>query len=189
MRSMKQILFLTVSGFLILSVACTQQDNSATSGSQSGTTEQVKGQSAVKDDVSQKNILQIAMASPDHTTLATAVQAAGLEDVLTNAGPLTVFAPNNAAFEKLPAGTVENLLKPENNSTLARIIKNHAAPGSYKVDDLKNNQQLFMATGVYVKVERKDDGVYVGGAKILGSVPAANGIVHVVDTVILPPEN
>ena len=186
---MKQIVFLIVSGFLISSVACVQQDNTAPSENPQATTEPVKGQSAVKDDVSQKNILQIAMASPDHTTLATAIKAAALEDVLTNAGPLTVFAPNNAAFGKLPAGTVENLLKEENKSTLARIIKNHASPGTYKVDDLKNNQQLFMATGVYVKVERKDDGVYVGGAKILGSVPASNGIIHVVDSVILPPAN
>ncbi len=187
---MKPILFFALLGALALGGACTQQEKASSSSdstvAEAGT---VKGQSAVKDDVSQKNILQIAAASPDHTTLAAAVGAASLEDVLSNAGPLTVFAPNNAAFEKLPAGTVENLLKPENKSTLAKIIKNHAAPGSYKVEDLKNNQQLFMATGNYVKVERKDDGVYVGGAKILGSVMASNGIVHVVDTVILPPEN
>lgn len=186
---MKPILFTSLLGAMALIFACTPQENSASSADTAaeGTTA-VKGQSAVKDDVSQKNILQVAAASPDHTTLAAAVQAASLEDVLSNAGPLTVFAPNNTAFEKLPAGTVDNLLKPENKATLAKIIKNHAAPGSYKVDDLKDNQQLFMATGNYVKVERKDDGVYVGGAKILGTVNASNGIVHVVDSVILPPE-
>jgi uncharacterized surface protein with fasciclin (FAS1) repeats len=131
---------------------------------------------------------KIAASSPDHTTLATAVVAASLEDVLSNAGPLTVFAPNNAAFEKLPVGTVEDLLKPENKTTLARIIKHHASPGKFTAESLKNGQQLYQATGIYIKVERRDDGVYVGGAKILGSVDASNGIVHVVDTVILPAE-
>jgi len=184
---MKPILLITVLGALSLSVACTQQEKAASSSAQEVSA--VKGQSAVQDEVSQKNILQIAATSPDHTTLAAAVGAARLEDVLSNAGPLTVFAPNNAAFDKLPAGTVENLVKPENKSTLSRIIKHHAAPGSYKAEDLKNNQQLFMATGYYIKVERKDDGVYVGGAKILGTVVASNGLVHVVDSVLLPPEN
>jgi uncharacterized surface protein with fasciclin (FAS1) repeats len=148
----------------------------------------VKGQSAVKDDLSQKNILQIAASSPDHTTLAAAVVAASLEDVLSNAGPLTVFAPNNAAFAKLPEGTVDNLLKPENKSTLARIIKHHASPGTFRAEDLRDNQQLYQATGYYLKVEHKADGIYVGGAKILATVPASNGLVHVVDAVILPPE-
>ena len=71
------------------------------------------------------------LGSKDHTTLVAAVQAAGMEDVLTNAGPLTVFAPTNEAFDKLPEGTVEELLKPENKSKLANIITYHAAPGSY----------------------------------------------------------
>ena len=187
---MKPILSFTLVGVLCLSVACTQRESATQSSTIPSTASgSVKGQSAVKDDVSQKNILQIAAGSPDHTTLATAVVAASLEDVLSNAGPLTVFAPNNAAFAKLPAGTVENLLKPENKSTLARIIKHHASPGSFKAEDLKNDQQLYQATGHYIKVERKPDGVYVGGAKILGSVFASNGIVHVVDAVILPPEN
>ncbi len=186
---MKPILHFAIAGVLCLSMSCTQQESN-TQSSETPTTSSgtIKGQSAVKDDVSQKNILQIAAGSPDHTTLAAAVVAASLEDVLSNAGPLTVFAPNNAAFAKLPAGTVENLLKPENKSTLARIIKNHASPGSFKAEDLKNNQQLYQATGQYIKVERKEDGVYVGGAKILGTVMASNGIVHVVDAVILPPE-
>ena len=75
------------------------------------------GQASVKDDLSARNIVQIAIASDDHSTLVAAVQAAGMADVLANPGPLTVFAPNNAAFEKLPEGTVETLLKPENKST------------------------------------------------------------------------
>ncbi|MDH3652048.1 MAG: fasciclin domain-containing protein [Saprospiraceae bacterium] len=110
-------------------------------------TEKLQGQSGVKDDVSEKNILNIAAASPDHTTLATAAVAAGLQDVLTNAGPLTVFAPTNEAFDKLPAGTVEDLLKPENKEKLANIITYHAAPGSYDADHIKGVMGIGQATG------------------------------------------
>ena len=147
----------------------------------------VKGQSAVKDEASAQNILNVAIGSKDHSTLVAGIQAAGLEDVLVNAGPLTVFAPNNAAFDKLPAGTLDELLKPENKQKLAHIIKYHASPGSYNLDMLKDGMNLYMATGHYVKVERKGDEVTVGGARILGTVKASNGIVHVVDTVLLPP--
>lgn len=147
-----------------------------------------KGQSAVKDEASEQNILNVAIQSKDHSTLVAGVQAAGLEDVLVNAGPLTVFAPNNAAFEKLPEGTLDELLKPENKQKLARIIKYHAAPGSYNTDMLKDGMNLYMATGHYVKVERSGDEVKVGGARILGTAKASNGLVHVVDAVMLPPE-
>ena len=147
-----------------------------------------KGQSAVKDDASAQNILNVAIGSKDHSTLVAGVQAAGLEDVLVNAGPLTVFAPNNAAFEKLPEGVLDELLKPENKQKLARIIKYHASPGSYNVDMLKDGMNLYMAAGHYVKVERNGDEIKVGGAKILGTVKASNGIVHVVDAVLLPPD-
>jgi uncharacterized surface protein with fasciclin (FAS1) repeats len=186
---MKRMHFFILLAAIVVTQSCEQQASSTMSAANASSSATVKGQSAVRDDDSQKNILQIAIGSQDHTTLTKAVQAAQLEDVLSNAGPLTVFAPNNAAFAKLPAGTVDNLLKPESKSTLARIIKHHASPGSFKAEDLKNNQQLYQATGQYIKVERKDDGVYVGGAKILGTVQASNGIVHIVDSVILPAEN
>lgn len=146
-----------------------------------------QGQSAVVDEDSKNNILQIAINSKDHSTLVAAVQAAGLEDVLVNAGPLTVFAPNNAAFEALPPGTVEDLLKPKNKEKLATIIKFHASPGKYTEALLKDGMNLFQATGHYIKVEKGEDQLVVGGAKVLGSVEASNGLVHVVDKVLLPP--
>ncbi len=146
------------------------------------------GQASVVDDKSKKNIIQIAAASADHTTLAAAVKAAGLADVLANPGPLTVFAPNNAAFEKLPAGTVEELLKPENKAKLARIITFHAAAGTYKAADLKNGETISMATGNNVSIEVKDGVTYVNGAQVLGTVEASNGMVHVIDGVLLPPD-
>ena len=146
------------------------------------------GQSGVQDELSEKNILQIAAASPDHTTLAKAVVAAGLQDVLTNAGPLTVFAPNNAAFEKLPEGTLDDLLKPENKETLAHIITFHAAPGNYYGSNIKGVMGIGQATGDKVDVKTVDGTTTVNGAKVLGSVKASNGYVHVIDSVLLPPD-
>jgi len=145
------------------------------------------GQAGVVDKDSDKNILQIAASSPDHTTLATACTAAEMLNVLANAGPLTVFAPTNAAFEKLPAGTVEDLLKPENKETLARIIQFHAAPGTYKGKGLRDGVKLYMASGHYIDVEVKDDGTYVNGSKIMATIDATNGVIHVVEDVFLPP--
>ncbi len=182
-------MFLLFGSFFFLnSCQQNQEQNAAADDSSTAQSVETKGQSAVQDPDSKPNILQIALGSKDHTTLVAAVQAAGLEDVLVNAGPLTVFAPNNEAFAKLPEGTVETLTKPENKATLARIIKYHASPGKYTTDMLKDGMRLFQASGHYVKVERKDDGVYVDGAKILGTVEASNGIVHVVDKVMLPPD-
>ena len=148
----------------------------------------LKGQSGVVDETSAKNILQVALGSKDHSTLVAAVQAAELENVLVNAGPLTVFAPTNDAFAALPEGTVENLLKPENKKTLARIIKYHASPGKYMDNLLKDGQRLFQASGHYVNVEKNETDVIVDGAKILGTIETSNGVIHVVDKVMLPPE-
>jgi len=100
-----------------------------------------------------------------------------------------VFAPTNAAFEALPDGTVEELLKPENKQKLAAILKHHVTAGNYDKDFLKNFKKLGQADDTNAKVEVKGEDVYVGGAKILGSVKAGNGIVHVVDKVILPESN
>ena len=145
-----------------------------------------QGQAFIADDGSTPNVLQIAIGSQDHTTLVAAVQAAELENVLVNAGPLMVFAPTNEAFAALPEGTVENLLKPENKDALANILKYHVTPGNYSKDFLKKFKKLGQANNGYVNVEVKGHDVYVGGAKIIGSVNAGNGIVHVVDKVMLP---
>ncbi|WP_424291091.1 fasciclin domain-containing protein [Eudoraea sp.] len=145
------------------------------------------GQAFIEDDGSTPNVLQIAIGSPDHTTLVAAVQAASLENALVNAGPLMVFAPTNEAFAALPEGTVENLLKPENKETLATILKHHVTAGNYSKDFLKKFKKLGQADDTSAIVEVKGDDVYVGGAKIIASIPAGNGIVHVVDKVILPP--
>jgi len=150
------------------------------------------GQSAVKDTVSAANVLQVAQSLDDFKTLVIAVKAAGVEDALVNAGPLTVFAPVNAAFDKLPAGTVEDLLKPENKAKLAFILTNHVAPANYPDTQLskeaKKGRKLYMASGKYLVVEEKEDGIYVGETKILKTVQVSNGWIHVIDNVLVPIE-
>lgn len=150
------------------------------------TSSKKSGQAFIKDDKS-STVLSIAMGSKDHTTLVAAVQAASLENALVNAGPLMVFAPTNDAFEALPKGTVDNLLKPENKDVLANILKYHVTPGSYSKDFLKKFKKLGQANNAYVKVEIIDKEPIIGGAKILKSIDAGNGIVHIIDKVLLPP--
>ena len=144
-----------------------------------------RGQAYVVDPDSDPNILVVAVNSPDHKTLVAAVQAAELENVLVNAGPLTVFAPTDAAFAALPEGTLESLLRPENKQALARIVTSHAAPGKFTLDLLRKESQLYQATGHYVDVEIRGEDVFVNGARILATVEATNGVVHVVDQVFL----
>ena len=141
-----------------------------------------RGQAFVVDENSDPNILNIAVGSPDHTTLVAAVE---LENVLVNAGPLTVFAPTNEAFAALPDGALDDLLKPENKQTLYNVVTSHASPGKFTIDLLTDGMQLYQATGHYIDVEVRDGVTYVNGARILGSVPATNGVVHVVDQVFL----
>lgn len=170
----------------LLFMACTSQ-----SGNQSSGLENTRplGQASVVDEESDPNILQVAIGSTDHTTLVAAVQAAGIEHVLVNAGPLTVFAPVNSAFEDLPAGTVDNLLKPENKGQLAAVLTKHAAPGSFNLDGLRKEaekgRKIYMADGSYLEVTLDGDDIYVEGAKVLASVQTSNGIINVVDKVIL----
>lgn len=187
MKTVIRLLFVSV--VLLVFSSCKNETNTAESSAESSVSTEAQerqGQAFIEDDGSTPNVLQIAMGSPDHTTLVAAVQAAELENALVNAGPLMVFAPTNAAFDALPAGTVEDLLKPENKERLAYILKHHVTPGNYSKDFLKKFKKVGQASNENETVEVKGDDVYVGGAKIVASIPAGNGIVHVVDKVILP---
>ncbi len=144
------------------------------------------GQSAVQDELSQKNVVQVAVGSPDHTTLVTAVQAAGLVDVLSNVGPFTVFAPVNSAFDALPEGTVANLLKPENKNALSDILEYHVYVGVITRNLIKDGMILNQVNSKNVTLNRNGDEITINGAKVLGEVPASNGIVYVIDKVLLP---
>ena len=178
--------------FILLISSCNSGEKKDTNATTNTTTEKAEpakrqGQAFLRDDEGTPNVLQIAIGSPDHTTLVAAVQAAELENALVNAGPLMVFAPTDAAFALLPEGTVEDLVKPENKAVLANILKYHVTPGNYSKEFLKKFKKLGQANNQDVLVEVKGDDVYVGGAKIIGSVKAGNGIVHVIDKVMLPP--
>ncbi len=149
-----------------------------------------QGQASIADNESASNALQVAKSLDDFKTLVIAIETAGVEDAVVNAGPLTIFAPINAAFDKLPAGTVESLLKPENKGKLAYILTNHVAPSNYPEKqlrkDAKKGRKLYMASGKYLTVDEKKDGLYVGGTKILKTVQVSNGWIHVIDTILVP---
>lgn len=186
MRRLKIMAFASL--VLFLASSCGAPPAAEASGQASESSlDKSSGQAFVEDDVSNPNILQIAVKSEPHSTLVAAVQAADLENALVNAGPLMVFAPVNEAFDALPEGTVETLLKPENKDDLANILKYHVTPGNYDKEFLKKFKKLGQANDQSVAIEVKGDDVYVGGAKIVASVKASNGIIHVVDAVMLPP--
>jgi uncharacterized surface protein with fasciclin (FAS1) repeats len=158
------------------------------------TTEQTehKGQASVADDGSDSNALQVAKSLDDFKTLVVAIEAAGVQDAVVNVGPLTVFAPVNGAFDKLPEGTVATLLEPENKEKLSFILVNHVAPANYPIKQLekeaKKGRKLYMASGKYLDVVNKEDGIYVGGTKILQTVKVSNGWIHVIGDVLVPAE-
>lgn len=145
------------------------------------------GQSTVNDGESAPNVVQVAVGSADHTTLVAAVKAGELVDALSNAGPFTVFAPINAAFDKLPAGTVDDLLKPENKEKLQDILQYHVYVGVISETMVQDGMKLNQVNGGDVILNKKDEKITVNGANVLGAVKASNGIVYVIDAVLLPP--
>jgi uncharacterized surface protein with fasciclin (FAS1) repeats len=139
------------------------------------------------DPAQPTTVVDIAVGSSDHSTLVTALKAADYVRSLQNAGPFTVFAPTNAAFSKLPKGTLENLTKPESKEALQNILKYHVAVSVYDTRMMKEGMKLGVANGGNVVFHVKDGKTYVNDAQIVASVRAGNGIVHVVDGVLLPP--
>lgn len=132
-------------------------------------------------------VVDIAVGSADHSTLVTAVTTAGLVETLSGAGPFTVFAPTNAAFAALPAGTVETLLKPESKADLTGILTYHVVAGSLKAADLTDGQKLKTVNGAELTVSIKDGKVMIDGANVTAAdLVAGNGVVHVLDAVVMP---
>ncbi len=185
-RNLKWPLAMLASAFLFACGGSPAEEGSTTSAPSEASAPD-GGQSTVQDDQSQKNVVGIAVGSADHTTLVTAVKAAELVDVLSNAGPFTVFAPTNAAFDALPAGTVEGLLKPEKKGDLQDILQYHVFVGVLKTEQLHDGQSIGMVNGSNAKISVKDGKVMINDATVVASVPASHGIVHVIDKVILPP--
>ena len=168
-------------------ISCKKSENN-TNDSTTTTTEAASGgQEAVVDEDSAPTIVKLAVGNKDLSTLVTAVQAAELTTSLSNAGPFTVFAPVNAAFDKLPAGTVDDLLKPENKGKLSDILGHHTYVGVIKTEQMTDGQNLGMVDGKNITIKMVNGKPTVNGTvNIIASVPASNGMVHVVDGVILP---
>lgn len=133
------------------------------------------------------DIVDIAASNDDFSTLVAAVSAAGLVDTLKGDGPFTVFAPNNAAFAALPAGTVESLLEPENKDTLTSILTYHVVAGNVMAADVVNLDSATTVNGKDVHIRVKDGEVYVNKSKVIATdIVGSNGVIHVIDSVLLP---
>lgn len=185
---MNRLNSLLVYSMLFFMTACNSNEEQSITTETSTENTSATGQSGVQDEASAKNVVQVAVSSKDHTTLVAAVKAAELVDALSNAGPFTVFAPTNAAFDKLPAGTVDGLLKPEKKDDLATILQYHVSLGVFKLEMFQDGQTIGQVDGGNITISKRADGIYINGtAKIIASIPASNGIIHVIDGVLLPP--
>src|SRR6185436_1892989 len=183
---MKKIVSILMIGAAMIMFACS--DNKTAVPEETAATTTAGGQEAVQDDESQKDVVKVAVGSKDHTTLVAALKQAELVTSLSNAGPFTVFAPTNAAFDKLPAGVLDGLMKDDKKADLQNILQYHVAVAVYKAENLKDGQVIGQANGDNITINVKDGKVMVNGtANIVASVPASNGIIHVIDAVLLPP--
>ena len=171
---------------LFIAIGCKQNEQTSSEPASESTEVQSGGQENVVDETSVPNIVQTAIGSKDHTTLVAAVKAAGLVTSLSNAGPFTVFAPTNAAFDKLSAGTVDGLLKPEKKSDLENILGYHTYVGTLKIEYMNDGQEFDMVYGGKVKITKKNDKTYVNGSEIVATIETGNGIIHVIGDVLLP---
>ena len=188
-----QILKLTLgAAFLAFAVACNSGTNTsnatdtAVSDTMAMETEQgVEVGGAMM--VPSKNIVENASGSSDHTTLVAAIKAGELVETLSGVGPFTVFAPTNEAFNALPAGTVDNLLKPEMKKDLQGVLTYHVVAGSYKAADLTDGMELTTVQGQKLKVTIKDGAVMINNATVtIADVVSSNGVTHVINAVLLP---
>ena len=184
---MKKIFSITLLALSLFLINC-NNDKTAETGTTTDAATTAGGQEAVQDDESQKDVVKVAVGSADHSTLVAALKQAELVTSLSNAGPFTVFAPTNAAFDKLPAGTVDGLMKDDKKADLQNILQYHVAVAVYKTENMKDGQIIGQANGDNITLSVKDGKVMVNGsANIVASIPASNGIIHVIDAVLLPP--
>ncbi len=142
---------------------------------------------AADKGAAKKDIVDTAVAAGQFNTLATALKAAGLVDTLKGKGPFTVFAPTDEAFAKLPAGTVEDLLKPENKEKLVSILTYHVVSGDVPASKVVTMKSAKTVNGNDVKISKKDGSVFVNDSKVVKTdIKCSNGVIHVIDSVLLP---
>jgi uncharacterized surface protein with fasciclin (FAS1) repeats len=182
---MKKIFNLFAAGCLMMFLSCNGQEQATTSTSPDPNVK--GGQEAVSDDESAKDVVKVALASKDHTTLVTALKQADLVTSLSNAGPFTVFAPTNDAFNKIPKETLEALMTDEKKTDLQNILQYHVTTSALQVDFFTDGQALGMVNGDNITINIKDGKIVLNGtATIIASIPASNGMVHVINGVLLP---
>jgi uncharacterized surface protein with fasciclin (FAS1) repeats len=179
----------TAVGALGLSVAACGDDAAEPTAASVATTVMADSASSAAEPAT---VVDVATSSPDFSTLVTAVKSAGLVDTLSGAGPFTIFAPTNEAFGALPAGTVDNLLKPENSAQLTSVLTYHVVPGEVLSGSLKDGMVVTTVEGQTLTVGVGPDGVTLtdaSGNKVSvakADIGAGNGVVHVIDGVLLP---
>ena len=179
---MKKIYKILTAAFIFsIFIACNNENKETTTATDNAPTTSAGGQEAVQDE--------IAVGSKDHTTLVAALKQADYVTSLSNAGPFTVFAPTNAAFDKLPAGTVDGLMKADKKLDLQNILEYHVSIGVFKEDMMQDGQKIDQANNNKITISKGADGkIKVNGtANILAAIPASNGLVYVIDEVLLPP--
>jgi uncharacterized surface protein with fasciclin (FAS1) repeats len=187
MRPILQIFtIILVMGIFSCDQAATNQTSSASSTNDSSSSS--GGQEKVVDNDSKKDIVKVAASSKDHTTLVSALKQADLVTSLANAGPFTVFAPTNAAFNKLPTGTLDDLMKDNKKDDLRNILQYHVTLSALQPESLQDGQTLGMVNGDNVTVHVVNGKIALNnGVNVLSTIPASNGMIYVVDGVLLPP--
>lgn len=188
---MKNFIRLFSTTMLIGIFSCNQGTGPQTTiASSKDSTVATGGQEKVNDDQSEKDVVKVAVSSKDHTMLVAALKQADLVTSLSNAGPFTVFAPTNEAFDKLPGGTLAALMKDDKKEDLQNILQYHVALSAFKAESFHDGQVLGMVNGDNITISVKDGKVTLNNtAHIIASMPASNGIVHIIDAVLLPPES
>jgi uncharacterized surface protein with fasciclin (FAS1) repeats len=176
-------------GFLLMNTGGTNEINE-TSSTISNTNSQIESMEETNTTTEMKNIVEIAVGTPDVSTLVAAVTAASLVETLQGAGPFTVFAPINQAFSALPAGTVESLLLPENIAKLQSILTYHVVPGTVMAGDLTDGMVVKTVNGesIVINVSATEGVTINNSAKVItADVAASNGVIHLIDAVLMPP--
>lgn len=186
---MKKIINIVLSVCTIIIFSCNESGTASEKiAAANETVVESGGQASVKDDVSAKDVVKIASGSKDHSTLVAALKQAALVNALSNAGPFTVFAPTNAAFDKVPKETLDNLMKDENKAQLKNILEYHVYVGTLRTEMMGDGQTLNEVNGDNITISKKDGKVIINNsATVILSIPASNGIIHVIDAVLLPP--
>ncbi len=188
MKTLFKLLAITAFPLLISCNQTKTETEAATRAETSTDAISAGGQENVKDDDSQKDVVKVAVGSPDHTTLVAALKQAELVTSLSNAGPFTVFAPTNEAFNKLPEGTVDGLMKDDKKEDLQNVLQYHVFMSALSPESLTDGQTLGMVNGDNVTVTVKDGVVKLNNsATVITSIRASNGIIYVIDGVLLPP--